>query len=275
MHLVDSHCHLDNPRFAEDLDAVLARSYAAGVRTILTIGIGEGPAYMGNGLALARLATASTPAVYASAGIYPGDAHEATEADYARLEHLVQDPNCIAVGEIGLDYYHAESPAPEIQAACFARQMQIAVAARKPILIHCRPNDGTPNFPGLDVWNDLFALIEEHWTPHDITGVMHCFSGTQAHADRSLANNFVLSFAGHTTFPKSKDLMAVAVSTPLDRILVETDAPYLAPIPHRGQRNEPAYTAYTAAAIAAARGLTPQDFAQATTANFRRIFGVS
>lgn len=274
MHLVDSHCHLDNPRFEDDFDAVLERAFSAGIKTILTIGIGEPPSKMSRALALAQPATASTPAVYASAGIYPGNAHEATEAEYTQLAALIQEPNCIAVGEIGLDYYHAESPSPEIQKSCFLRQIQIAVDAQKPILIHCRPNDGTPNFPGLDVWNDLFEVIEEHWTPSGLTGVMHCFSGSEEHARRSLANNFVLSFAGHTTFPKSKDLMAIAAATPLDKILVETDAPYLAPIPHRGQRNEPAYTAHTAAAIAAARGMTVEAFAQATTANFQRIFGV-
>jgi TatD DNase family protein len=268
--LIDSHCHLDD---YDDLPAVLERTRAAGVGRMLAIGIGDGPATMHRALELAR----AHPQIWASAGIHPQEAHQATPEWLEKLAAMVDDPRCIAVGEIGLDYYHADNPAIATQQEAFVAQMKIAVAARKPITIHCRTSElATPvakaKFEPADAWEDLLALIAEHWTPSGLPGVMHCFSGSEEQARRSLEAGFYLSFAGNVTYPKSTVIQAVAKSAPADRILVETDAPFLAPIPLRGQRNEPAHVALTAKFVAELRGVNAQDLAAQTTANFERLF---
>jgi TatD DNase family protein len=282
MHLIDSHAHLDMYS-DEELPAVLARSYAADVRTILAIGIGDGPAFMHRALEIAEATnSADLPTIYASAGIHPQEAHQATPENLARLAALTQNPRCIAVGEIGLDYYHADNPSIEIQQAAFVAQLNLAAAARKPILIHCRTSElATPQaqqkFGPADAWEDLLALLIEHWGPESRgtstpAGIMHCFSGTVDHAHRSLSLGFHLSFAGNLTYPKAVTIREAAAFAPSNRILVETDAPFLAPIPFRGQRNEPALTTHTAAALAELRGISPEEVAALTTANFRSLF---
>lgn len=268
--LIDSHCHLDD---YEDLPAVLARAEQAGVGKVLAVGIGDGPATMHRALELAH----TYPQVFASAGIHPQEAHPATPEHLAKLETLAQDPRCIAVGEIGLDYYHVDNPGVPTQHATFIAQIGIAAAARKPILIHCRTSElATPaakqKFGVADAWADLLNLLAEHWTPRGLPGIMHCFSGNAEQAARSLDIGFFLSFAGNLTYPKSTTIQEVAKSAPADRILVETDAPFLAPIPLRGQRNEPAHTAITARFLAELRGVTPEIIAEQTTANFYKLF---
>jgi TatD DNase family protein len=282
--LIDSHAHLDMYS-AEDLPQVLARAYAAGVRTILAIGIGDGPHEMHRAIEIAQAIASETtspdlPAIYASVGIHPQEAASADLDNLIRLKSLAANPRCIAIGEIGLDYYHVENPTPDIQKVAFLGQLLIASAARKPILIHCRTSElATPaakeKFGSADAWEDLLDLIATHWQPHALAGIMHCFSGTVEHARRSLDAGFYLSFAGNLTYPAAKSIREAAAFAPADRILVETDAPFLAPIPHRGQRNEPALVTHTAAALAKLRGLTPESLAALTTANFHRIFPVA
>jgi TatD DNase family protein len=270
MHLVDSHCHLDN---YEDLPAILANARAAGVHKLLAIGIGDGPATMHHALDLAH----AHPEIFATAGIHPQEAHQATPEALAKLTTLAQDPRCIAIGEIGLDYYHLDNPDIPTQQAAFIAQMQIAATARKPITIHCRTSElATPQakakYGSADAWEDLLHLIRQHWTPTGLPGIMHCFSGNEDQAARSLAAGFYLSFAGNVTYPKSTTIQAVAATAPSDRILIETDAPFLAPIPLRGQTNEPAFVAHTARFVAELRGISPEALAGLTTANFGALF---
>jgi TatD DNase family protein len=279
MHLIDSHAHLDF--YDEDRDEVLRRAYAAEVKTILAIGIGESPETMHHALDFANAATRpGHPRVYASAGIHPEQAHNATEANLAKVARLAADPNCIAIGEIGLDYYHLENPDIPTQQLAFTAQMYIAAEARKPIIIHCRTSElATPQakekYGTADAWEDILALIDQHWTPHNLGGIMHCFSGTVEQARRSLDAGFYLSFAGNLTYPKAVSIREAALFAPADRILVETDAPFLAPIPLRGQRNEPAFVAHTAAALADLRGISQEELAALTTENFHRLFHIT
>ncbi len=279
MHLIDSHAHLDfYNETPTDRTEVLRRAQAAGVKTILAIGIGEGPDTMHQALDLANGTSApGLPRVYASAGIHPEQAHNATEDALAKVARLAADPNCVAVGEIGLDYYHLENPDIPAQQLAFTAQMYIAAEARKPIIIHCRTSElATPQakekYGPADAWEDLLAIIDEHWTPSGLGGIMHCFSGTVDQARRSLDAGFYLSFAGNLTYPKAQAIRDAAAFAPADRILVETDAPFLAPIPLRGQRNEPAFVTHTADTLAALRGISPEELAAITTENFHRLF---
>lgn len=272
--LIDSHCHLDD---YDDLSEVLQRTQQSGVGALLAIGIGDGPATMHRALEIAE--TNDTPglAVFATAGIHPQEAHQASPDALAKLEALMQRPRAIAVGEIGLDYYHLDNPEPARQQAAFIVQMAVAARAAKPITIHCRTSELAgekvkARFEYRDAWEDLLELIAEHWTPTGLPGIMHCFSGNREQAERSLAAGFYLSFAGNLTYPKSKELQEVAAVAPAERILVETDAPFLTPQSRRGGRNEPAFVAETAAFLADVRGSTPEEIAAQTTANFYRLF---
>lgn len=279
MLLTDTHAHLDfYSETPTDRDEVLRRAYDAGVRTILAIGIGEGPATMQQALEIAKATSGpGLPTVYASAGIHPQEAASATSEALDKLVNLALDPRCVAIGEIGLDYYHFDNPDVPTQQQAFVAQMRLAAGLRKPILIHCRTSElATPQarekFGEANAWEDLLALIAEHWTPTGLGGIMHCFSGTVEQAKRSLAAGFHLSFAGNLTYPKSQAIRDAAALAPSDRILVETDAPFLAPIPLRGQRNEPALMTHTAAALAALRGISPEELAALTTDNFKKLF---
>jgi TatD DNase family protein len=276
LHLTDSHAHLD--RYGDDLSAVLSRAHLAGVATILAIGIGDGPATMHQALDIAETNHGpEAPTIFASAGIHPQQAASADADALAKLALLIKHPRCIAIGEIGLDYYHIENPGIDIQRAAFVAQMQLAADAGKPILIHCRTSElATPQakarFGPADAWEDLLTLIADHWSPYNLGGIMHCFSGTVEQAQRSLDLGFHLSFAGNLTYPKAVSIREAVTFAPADRILVETDAPFLAPIPHRGERNEPALVAHTARVLAELRGLSPEALAELTTANFHRLF---
>jgi TatD DNase family protein len=270
MTLIDSHCHLDD---YADVPAIITNAHAAGVDTLLAIGIGHGPDTMQRALELAH----QHSEIFASAGIHPEEAHNATPENLAKLSTLAADPRCIAVGEIGLDYYHLSNPDIPTQQAAFIAQMKIAATARKPIIIHCRTSElaipaSKAKYEPADAWEDLLALIAEHWTPTGLPGIMHCFSGNEAQAAASLAAGFYLSFAGNLTYPKSTTIQTVARAAPADRILVETDAPFLSPIPHRGEQNEPARTAITARFLAGLRSTSVEDIAQQTTANFHTLF---
>ena len=279
MALIDTHVHLDfYTETPTEREEVLRRAYDAGVKTILAIGIGEGPATMHQALEIATsVKGANLPVIYASAGIHPQEAASATPEALEKLASLTTQERCIAIGEIGLDYYHFDNPDVLTQKKAFIAQMGLAAKVRKPIIIHCRTSElATPQakekFGAADAWEDLLALIAEHWTPTGLGGIMHCFSGTVEQAERSLAANFYLSFAGNLTYPKSQSIRDAAELAPTHRILVETDAPFLAPIPFRGQRNEPALVTHTAAALAALRGISLDELEAVTSANFKNLF---
>lgn len=266
--LIDSHCHLDSERYTDDLPAVLTRAGEAGVDAILAIGIGQGPAEMHQARDLCRAynGRAGVPRLWASAGIYPHTTPEADDGALGRLDVLLAEPEVIACGEIGLDYYHEGAP-HDLQREKLIAQLGIAAARRRPILIHCRPAEGA-----VDAWEDLFAVLDEHWRPTGLGGIMHCFGGGWEQARRSLEMGFLISFAGNLTYPKAQPLREVARRLPLDGVLVETDAPWLAPVPHRGKRNEPAFMTRTAATLAAELGVSAEEIGAATGKNFARLF---
>lgn len=266
--LIDSHAHLDSSRYADDLDDLLSRAWQAGIGTILSIGIGEGPETMHQALELSRAYSGKpeTPRILATAGVHPHEAQLAGDAAYSKLEDLLQQPEVIACGEIGLDYFYDHSPR-DTQKAVFLRQMEIAAHRKRPIVIHCRPSDNSTN-----AWDDTLALIEEQWSRTGLGGILHCFTGEWDHARRALECGFLISFAGNITFPKAQPIREVAARVPLDRILVETDAPFLAPVPNRGKRNEPAWVAEVAAKLAEIRQADTETIASHTTENFFRFF---
>jgi TatD DNase family protein len=256
--LADSHCHLDHEQFDADRDAVIERALAAGVERMVAIGTGDGPPDLETGIRLAD----RYPAIYATVGVHPHDASKASAETYQHLAELLRHPKVVALGEIGLDYHYDFSPR-EVQRRVFIEQMRVASDAGKSIVIHTR-----------EAWEDTLRLIEKHWTPTGLPGIMHCFSGGPAEAARCVELGFYLSFGGIVTFPKALEVHEAARSAPADRILVETDAPYLAPVPRRGKRNEPAYVVETARKLAGLRGETLEAIAAATTANFWRVLAL-
>ena len=266
--LIDSHAHLDSERYAEDREAMLRRAWEAGIETVLAIGIGEQASGMDGALGVCREFNGrpGLPRLFSSAGVYPHNTHEIDNEILEKLDRLLAEPEVIGCGEIGLDYYHEGTP-PDIQRAGLIQQLEIAAAHKRPILIHCRPKDGNS-----DAWEDLFEILEAHWRPTGLGGVMHCFGGGWDQARRSLDLGFLLSFAGNMTYPKAQPLRDVAARLPLDGLLVETDAPWLAPVPNRGKRNEPAWVAHTAAVLAGLLGVDGEEVAAATTKNFQRLF---
>lgn len=271
--LVDSHCHLDFSHFDADRGQVLERAAGAGVVALLAIGSGAGPPALDAGLRMAALRPeppdaqrsgdgALWPKIYATVGIHPHEARLAEEGDFAELQRLGQHPQVLAVGEIGLDFHYDHSPR-EVQQRVFVRQMEVARAIHRPIIIHCR-----------EAWPECLELLRAHWRPHGLGGILHCFSGDPAVAREALEMGFLVSFAGNLTFPKSESLREVAREIPADRLLVETDSPYLAPVPHRGKRNEPAFVGEVARRLAQLRGLPLPEMARQTTANFLGFFGL-
>jgi TatD DNase family protein len=266
--LIDSHAHIDSERYSGDREALLRRALEAGVGAVLAIGIGEQAAGMGRALEICRQFNGQQgiPKLYASAGVYPHNAPEVDDAVLAQLDHLLAEPEVIACGEIGLDYYH-EGAAHPVQREGLIRQLEIAASRKRPILIHCRPKDGAT-----DAWSDLFEILEAHWRPTGLGGVMHCFGGGWDEARRSLDLGFLISFAGNLTYPKAQPLREVAAKMPLDGLLVETDAPWLAPVPNRGKRNEPAWVLQTALVLAGLLGVEEQEIASEITKNFIRLF---
>lgn len=268
--LIDSHAHLDSPRYAADREAMLGRAWDAGVRTVLSIGIGEGPAEMHQALDVCREFSGrpNLPTIYASAGIYPHSTTEADDQALGKLDALLAMPEVIACGEIGFDYYHEGAPR-DVQRRVLIRQLEIAAARKRPILIHCRgTNEST------DAWDDLFQVLQEHWRRTGLGGIMHCFGAGWEQASRSLDLGFLVSFAGNISYPKAQPLRNVAARLPLSAMLVETDAPWLAPARNRGQRNEPAFVVETAKTLAELLKVTADEIAAATTENFFRLFPV-
>ena len=261
---VDSHAHLDMEQFDADREQVIQRALDAGIKTVVAIGSGTGPGSLDCGIRLAE----KYPLIYASIGIHPHEARLATEDDFKELEQLAKRPKVIAWGEIGLDYFYDHSPR-ELQQQVFLRQMEPARAAKLPIVIHCRPSDGSEN-----AWDDCLNLIGENWAASGLGGILHCFTGTDLHAKRALAMGFMISFAGNITFPKAQPIRDAAKNIPLDRLLIETDAPFLAPLPHRGKRNEPAFVKETAKKLGEIRGLSGEEIGAKTSDNFYRFFSL-
>jgi len=256
MPLFDTHAHLHFPHFADDLDAVLGRARQAGVRAMVTIGTDRETNPAAAALA-ERLAD-----VYASVGIHPHDAAEAREADFEEMERLARSSRkVVALGEMGLDFYRNLSPR-DVQERTFRRQLALARALRKPVIVHCR-----------DAHPEVLAILAAE-NVGEVGGVMHCFSGDVDVAKRCLDLGLLISVAGPVTYKNARTLPAVARFVPEDRLVVETDCPYLPPHPHRGQRNEPAYVALTAARVAELRSADPALLAAIMAENAARLFGV-
>ena len=253
--LVDSHAHLDDPRFAEDRDAVIQRAWDAGVRKILTIGNGAGPDQMGCGIPIAE----SRDWIYTSVGVHPHEAIKVEERHYSLIEELAVHPKILGVGETGLDYYYNNSPR-DIQREVFRRQLTLANNLNLPVIIHTRDAD-----------EDTMTLLRETRASR---GVLHCFTSGERLADFALQLGFYISFSGIVTFPKAQALGAIACRIPLDRILFETDCPYLAPVPHRGKRNEPAFVCNTARFLAQLHGIPIDELIAHASANFHTLFAL-
>jgi TatD DNase family protein len=261
---VDSHAHLEMEQFDSDRSAMLQRAQDAGIETILAIGSGTGPGSLDCAIQLAH----QHDFIYATIGIHPHEAKLASDSDFEEMSQLAKRPKVIAWGEIGLDYFYDHSPR-DVQRRVFLKQLQLAQAAKLPIVIHCRPSDQSE-----DAWEDCLGLLQEHWAPRGLGGILHCFTGTWAHAQSALDMGFMISFAGNVTFPKGQQIREAAKQTPLDRMLIETDSPFLAPVPHRGKRNEPAYVKEVARQLGELRGLSTEDIGLQTAKNFYRFFSL-
>jgi TatD DNase family protein len=252
--LVDSHCHLDFPELATDLDAVIARAHAAGVRRMVTIctRLRHEPQV--------RAIAETWPSVFYAAGTHPMSAADEPLVTVEELVAIARNPRLVGIGETGLDYhYTADSKA--VQQTSLRIHIEAAQETGLPLIIHARDADA-----------DMETILAEGMARRRYQCVMHCFSSGPRLAEATLEMGFYLSISGIAAFPKSQDLRDIFAKTPIDRLLVETDSPYLAPPPHRGKRNEPAYVAHTARAIAPVFGLTVEAFAAQTTANFDRLF---
>jgi TatD DNase family protein len=258
MELIDSHAHIDFPQFDEDRAAMLDRARAAGITTLLAVGTGPGPEKLDAALPFAE----AHEWIYTSVGIHPHEAKGATVEHFSILAALARHRKVIAWGEIGLDYHYDFSPR-DMQQLVFRDQLSLARESKLPVIIHCR-----------EAWTDCLELLEKKWRPAGLGGIFHCFSGTHEEAQRGLDMGFYISFAGNMTYPKAQNLRDVAKALPLDRMLIETDAPYLAPQAYRGKRNEPAYVAEVARTLASVRDLPVEEVAAATAGNFRRLFGL-
>jgi TatD DNase family protein len=256
MDLIDSHAHLDGEDFRDDLDAVLARAAAAGVRRIVAIGLWRAPGSFGNAL---ELATTRPGTFSATIGIHPHECAQVPEADWAVSAALARDPRVVGVGETGLDFHYDLSPREE-QESAFRRSLRIAHQAGKPVVVHVREADQA-----------AARVLRQEGVPA-AGGVIHCFTGDAAAARAYLDLGLLISVAGIVTFKTAEPIREAVRLVPRDRLLVETDSPFLAPIPLRGRRNEPANVVYTAAKVAEVWGLPVEEVAALTSANARRLF---
>lgn len=250
--MIDSHAHLDFPQFDDDREAVIERAREVGLAAILNVGAD---------LASSRAAVALVEQydfVYAAVGVHPHDAKTVTPAVLDELRVLAHHPKVVAVGEIGLDYYRDLSPRP-VQRQVFADQLALATELALPVVIHDR-----------EAHDDVLAVLRG-WQG---TGVIHSYSAGLERLEEVMALGFFASISGPVTFRRAHRLRAVAAAVPLERLLVETDCPYLTPVPYRGRRNEPAYVRYVAEAVAQARGMAEEELARATADNARRLFGL-
>jgi len=257
---IDSHAHIDGPEFDADRDEVIQRARDAGVSAILNVGTGDPHS---GALERAVELGEKYADVYTAVGVHPHDARLFDDSAEQRLQDLIrQSSGIIAWGEIGLDFHYDNSPR-DIQMEVFRRQLRLARAAKLPVIVHTREAE-----------NETFEILKSEWTGSNLPGIMHCFSGSQALAEQAIDLGFLVSFSGIVTFKKADDLRAVASHVPLDQLLIETDCPFLSPIPFRGKRNEPANVVEVARCLAGLRGRSLEEMARITTANFARIFGL-
>lgn len=257
MHIIDSHAHLEFPQFDSDRDAMLARARDAGVEKILAIGSGTASDRLDAAIPFAE----KHDWIYATVGVHPHESKLATEEWFTELARLAKHPRVLAWGEIGLDYFYDHSPR-DVQQNVFRRQLQLAREANLPVIIHCR-----------EAWPDCLRIFdEENWRVTNLGGIFHCFTGALADAQRGLDMGFVISFSCNVTYPKMAHLLQTAAALPLDRILTETDSPFLPPQAIRGKRNEPANVIEVARALSNVRNLPAEEIARATAENFRRFF---
>lgn len=253
LELIDSHCHLDVPQFDADRDEALARAFDAGVRQILVPGIAVED--MPRVLKLAE----AQPHIFVGVGVHPHEAHTWTDDTADKLRQWARHDKVVAIGEIGLDHYYPEPPR-DVQHHAMTQQVRLAAELGKPVIVHDR-----------DAHGETLALLQAELDPQ-AGGVMHCFSGSLEFARACIKAGMLISFSGSVTFKNAHNLQEAAQHLPLDKILIETDSPYLAPIPYRGKRNEPAYVAQVAHKIAELQGLDVEEVARVTTANARRLF---
>jgi TatD DNase family protein len=255
--MIDSHCHLDFAEYANDRGQVLERARAAGISAFVCIGSGKDTVSAREAVSLA----AAEPDVWAAVGVHPHDVARMSDADWTELEALARAPRVVGIGETGLDYYYDHSPR-EAQLAAYERFVGLARAARRPVISHVR-----------DAHDDAARVLRDAGAA-EVGGVIHCFTGGVADARRYLDLGHHLSFSGILTFKNAQPIREAAAFAPLERILVETDAPFLAPIPHRGKRNEPAFIVETLRVLAEVRGAAVADIDAATAENTRRLFGL-
>ena len=256
--MIDSHCHLDFAEYANDRGQVLARARGAGITAFVCIGSGKDTVSAREAVSLA----AAEPDIWAAVGVHPHDVARMSEADWSELDALARAPRVVGIGETGLDYHYDHSPR-EAQLAAYERFVELARAVRRPVISHVR-----------DAHDDAARILRDAGAP-EVGGVIHCFTGGVAEARKYLDLGHHLSFSGILTFKNAQPIREAAAFAPLERILVETDAPFLAPIPHRGKRNEPAFIVETLRVLAEVRGAAVADVDAATTENTRRLFGLA
>ena len=256
---VDSHSHIDGEEYDADRDEVIERACEAGVRAILTVGTGDPH---GGDLERAVELAERHRVVYAAVGVHPHDARLFDEAAARRISDLVRHKRVVAWGEIGLDYHYDHSP-PEVQRRVFAEQLALPRSLNLPVVIHSREAE-----------EDTVRILQSEWVGAARGGVMHCFGGSLQTAEEVMKLGFMISFAGNLTFKRAEDLRETAGHIPLDRTLIETDCPFLTPVPFRGRRNEPAHVVHVAHVLADLHGVTAEDIGRLTSANFVRLFQV-
>ena len=252
--LIDTHCHLDSEGFHQEIDDVIQRAQQNGLERMISIGTTLETSQA------AILLSNRYSCVSAAAGIHPNYVQEARPTDWEHIEELVRHPHVVAVGETGLDKYWDKAPL-DLQQDYFIRHIHLSRRVQKPFVVHCREAEA-----------EVLAVLQNESDGEPMLGVMHSFCGKLETAEICLSLGLYISFAGMLTFRKNEDLRTVARQIPLDRLLVETDAPYLSPLPYRGKRNEPAWVRYTNECLAQVHGLTPDEMAEQTTLNARRLF---
>jgi TatD DNase family protein len=253
---IDSHAHLESADFDIDRSSMLERARSAQVERILGICSGTGPTALSAAIKLAE----ENNDVDAAIGIHPHEASLARSEDFELLKKLAEHPKVVAWGEIGLDFHYDHSPR-QTQRAVFVRQLALAKSSELPVIIHTREAE-----------EETLQILKEDWGKNELGGILHCFTGSLKMAEECLELGFLVSFSGMLTFPKAQAVRDVAQEIPLEKLLIETDSPYLAPIPFRGKRNEPAYVVETAKALGELKGLSTDAVGQITAENYRRLF---
>ncbi len=256
---LDSHCHLDDSDFDPDRAAVIERARAAGLKYLLTVGGTGAPDQLAAPIPIAE----AHDWIYASVGVHPHESRQFRDTHAHQIRRLAAHPKVLAIGEIGLDYYYDRSPR-EVQKRVLIQQLQLARELKRPVIIHCR-----------DAWGDLATIAEAQWRSAALGGILHCFTGTRDDALRFIDWGFLISFAGNLTFKNAEGLRSAARSIPLDRLLTETDCPYLAPVPYRGKRNEPSFVREVTGQLAALHNLRAEEMGRLALENFERFFNLN